>query len=285
MSMLNSLRQRREAASQRDHRSNWTPANVGAVVSGANTIASPHGAAWIYVTLTKGDQNGAVTEALCYKVVPYWNLPVLLSVNAAGYYVVEETDPNRIAMFTSGSDAGQLGGFDTAPHNHSSGALTDYVPNSRLNDGRVVWRNGSDGAYVLYINPFFYSDSTGADAYWPGDVINLADHLTVASGQKQWVKVGIDLTTGLAKATAGTAVATPVFLDETDLAAIDFAPNLPLAGVLITYGTAIAAQSEVVDCSFVKNGNTGASFNVNSIATDKNGNVAVDKVGNVATGR
>lgn len=281
MSVMNSLRQRREAANQRDHRSNWVPANVGAVVNGANTIVSPHGAAWVMVTLTKGDNNGAVTEALCRKVVPYWNLPVLLSVNKSGRYVVEETDPDRIDMFTSGSDAGQLGGFDTAPHTHSSGALTDPVPNSRLNDGRVVWRNGNDGSYGLYINPLFYSDSTGKDAYWPGGVIDLTNYLTVTSGQKQWIKVGIDITTGAATAIAGTAVATPVYLDETDLASINFAPNDPLAGVLITYGTAIQAQSEVVDCSFVKSGNTGGSFSVDRILTDHDGNVLSDHDGNV----
>src|SRR5712691_11100128 len=172
MSMLNRFRQQREAANQRDRRANWTPANVGAVVNGANTIASPHGDAWIYVTLTKGSSNGAVTEALVRKVVPYWNLPVLLSVNKKGLYMIEETDPDRIDMFTSGTDAGMLGGFDTAPHTHNSGALgQDVVPNVRLADGRVVWRN--EGAYVVYVSPFFYSDSTDTDTYWPGGTIDL----------------------------------------------------------------------------------------------------------------
>lgn len=282
MSMLNRFRQIREAASQRDHRSNWVAANIGAVVNGANTVASPRGDAWVYVTLTKGDNNGAVTEALVRKVTPYWNLPVLLSVNKKGLYMIEETDPDRIDMFTSGTDAGQLGGFDTAPHNHSSGALgQDFVANSRLADGRVVWRN--EGAFVVYVTPFYYSDSSGKDAYWPGGTIDLVSYLTVASGQYQWIKVGLDITNNVLTAIAGTATPVAVLLDEFDLAAINFAPNEPLAGVLIIYGQAIQSQQEIIDCSFVKSAST-TGVGVLNILTGANGHVLVGGGGHVILG-
>jgi hypothetical protein len=284
MSMFNRFRQMREAASQRDHRANWAVANVGAVVNGENIVASPRGDAWVYCTIVKGDNNGAVTEALVRKVTPYWNLPVLLSVNKKGLYMIEETDPDRIDMFTSGTDAGMLGGFDTAPHTHNSGALgQDFVPNVRLADGRVVWRN--EGAYVVYVSPFFYSDSSGADAYWPGGTIDLVTYLTVVSGEYQWIKVGLDVTSGALTAIAGTTTPIPVLLDEYDLASINFAPNDPLAGVLITYGQAIQAQSDILDCSLVKSGNTGGTFPVDKILVGRLGNVLVGRNGHVLVAR
>lgn len=265
MSMSNAFRQIREATAQRDHRATWVPANIGAVVDGANTIPSPHGGAWIFVTLTKGGQSGAVSEALCHKITPAWNCPVLLSVNKQGFYIVEEVDPARYDMWTSGNDGGVLGSHNVAPHTHddeTSPLGQDFVSNRRLRDGRVEWRNGDDGPYTVYIHPFTYADINGADTYWPGGTLDLSTYLTVAADQWQWIKVGMDRTNLVPTALAGTATPTGVPLNVSDLAAISFTPNLPLAGVLIIYNQAIQSQDDITDCSLVKS--PGASVGTSS---------------------
>ena len=254
MSFANRLKQARQNAQTRDTFANKPDGWIGAVINGVNTILVPGNPNQVYVTLNKGDQRGGYRACINRSVSPVWNLPVMLGSNSQGFPVIVDIAESQIDAFTSGTMGGSSNSFRVPPHSHEYGmGLYDLVDNRRLVEGLVWWR-GSDGAYVVYINRWPYTDSQGNGQEWPGGTFDLASYITVTTGQHQWIKIGLNLTTGLPTAIAGPAVSTTIPLLSSDLATLSFLDCMPGRGVQITSGQSIQGDSDFTDCSYVRVG-------------------------------
>lgn len=254
MSLINQFRQAREKAHKQDKYADAPDAWVGAVIDGQNAILAPNGPAWIWVTTAKGQDRGPALQVICRDVRPVWNLPVMLGVNKMGQPYIADIAESQIDAFTSGSSGGSSISFRGGHHSHEFG-MGDYdlVSDRRLSEG-LIWFRGTDGPYTVYMNEYWYFDSSGQQQYYAGGTLDLTLLLTVASGQHQWIKLGFDPVAGTPVAVAGTPVSVIVPLVNADLAAIAFTGYTPMRGVQISYNQAIQGEGDFTDISNVRSG-------------------------------
>lgn len=256
MSFFTRMLQRRQNALQTDTNANKPDAYVGANVEGVYTILGSNGPAWIWVTLDKGGPFGPPKQVINRNVSPMPDLPVKLGVNSMGQPYAMDIAEGAIDAYMSGNSGGSSISGRVAPHSHELGfGLYDPVHSLRIWEGKVWWRS-VDGDVVVYINGFFYFDNSGAEQYFASQPFNLSTYLTVTAGQHQWVKVGVNPSTGLPVAAVSTPVNVVVPLAAADLAAISLSAR-PLAGVQITFGQAISGDGDFVDLRFQSGAPTG----------------------------
>jgi len=301
MTYMGRMRQARQQALQVDTNANKPSVRIGAVINGNNVVQGSQGPAWVWVSYFKGIERGTPQQVLNRTISPVWDCPVTLGINSQGQPYIIDVDEGLIDAFLSGSSGGSLQSLRTGPHSHEFGAGNyDVVHDIRLVEGKIWWR-GSDGPVTVYMNSYWYFDGSGVHQYYAGGTLDLSSILTVTSGQHQWIKLGFDPVAGTPVAVAGTPVSVIVPFQPADLAAISFTGYIPICGVQITYGQAIAGEQDFTDCSQARNGPAGTGGGVTGpgTSTDRaiatwngttgsalrnNSNDTIDSSGNVTLG-
>lgn len=248
------LREKRRRAHYRDQFARLRYGLVGRIVGTRYEIDVAGKPNWVWVRVLRGDVVVGDLETINVGVAKIPNTPVRIDDNEDGNPEIRGLNPKEAETFL-GTNAPNLG---VAPHTHEIGfGLDDPVSARRIKPG-LVYRRPGDPGLTVYIAPFNYKTSAGADALWPGGTIALTAPAT--SGKKYWVKVGVDPATNAAVATTGTEYPLTTPLTATELVAIAFTGYIPLAGVQLRNGqTTIDDETTFLDCSLLRGGGGGAA--------------------------
>lgn len=203
---------------------------------GSYTIEVPYRNSYWWVTLA----DGVIDQAVPRSVPRQGGFPVKIDV-IDGQKTIVDID-QREAIHTTGGASLQIVGT----HTHSLGSGLEYRIEARRIDAGLV-KVGPALDLNVEILPFFYQFG-GERKYYAGEIYDMTSDVPGSANEHAWVLVGIDPAPNAATSVAGVAQATVLALQTAQLADINFAGLIPLAGVKLTNGqTAIDQESYFTD--------------------------------------
>lgn len=172
---------------------------------------------YVYVTLNS-NSGTAPTEALCTEVIAKAGTPVYVERDIDTGEFVVKANPKQMATFSPSVPLG------VGKHSHRLGfGNEDTVEGLRFEPLQPHVASGGNSMFItVEAGTYRYN---GADVAFPKSNINLTSYRTGTSNFHNWAKVGIDPTTNLLVAAAGTAQSKVNPLTPAQLMPIVFASN------------------------------------------------------------
>jgi len=203
-----------------------------------------------------GSDQGTTIAAYNQGVALKYDAPVKIYYDPTdGQPKIVGVDP-ILAQAYAGPGGTPLSGV--APHTHTLNSGLEYYEDARLIlTGLCIPNSG----LTITVESFKYQYNGVRATYAGLPALDLSTYMTVASGEHQWVLIGVDPVTNLIDVEVSSGVPVAVPLTDAALDAITFINKIPLAAVQLTYGLTTGAtfQSDFTDCRVWNTGLGGSN--------------------------
>jgi len=256
--MADALKRAWTAAFNQTTKEKYVLGRLGSVdpITNAVTFNAPGRPGYTLVRIVSGSDQGTTIAAYNQGVALKYDAPVRIYYDPTdGQPKIVGVDP-VLAQAYAGPSGVPLSGV--APHTHTLNSGLEYYEDARLIlTGLCIPNNG----LTITVQPFKYQYNGIRTTYGGLPSLDLSTYMTVASGEHQWVLIGVDPITNLidVEVSAGVPVAVP--LTDADLDSITFTNKIPLAAVQLTFGLTSGAsfQSDFTDCRVWNTGLGGSN--------------------------
>lgn len=233
----------------------------------------------IFVRTIDGDVQSAPFEAINMGVPAQPDYPVIIYYKRKAAYAV--VDPERSKDYRGGNE-----NLSTVPpHSHEPDfGNFDVVSTRRMREGQVIVTIPYSMAVTC--TELKYFDSDGVEKVFYSDALDLTAHIPSDVNTQRYVRVVLNIDTGLLEAVLGEVKVIVVPLTHNDIVSIEISENQKsLAAVRLFNGmTVIDDDKLILDWRhWIQTSGSSSGSIIDKILTDENGDVLSDENGDVLT--